>query len=92
MIFRVFRSSGLPLVLEPEELDALDLLEKEGRWTEYDHYQKELRNNDGLVDMMVEAHSLEELRFFLDAIDPHNAVILDFKNMIVTIMDNGRDS
>ena len=91
MIFRVFRASGLPLVLEEEELHTIKTLEAQGRWTELDDLQHDLRKNEDLKEIKIEAHSLGELKFFLEAIDNEHEFVIDFKRMIIIIQDQGRD-
>lgn len=92
MIFRVFRASGMPLMLEEDEVHALATLDAQGRWEELTHYEKELRDSDDLKEIRIEAENLKELRFALEAIDSHNRFTLDFENMIIEIQDQGRDS
>jgi len=91
MIFRLFRESGLPLILEEEEVHTIKTLEAQGRWTELDDLYHDLRKSDDLKEMRVEANSLGELRFCLEAIDDEHDFIIDFKRMLIIIQDQGRD-
>lgn len=91
MIFKVRRGSGLPLMLEPEEVRELRKLEEQGRWTEYDYLQKELRGNDDLKEITIEVATLAELKLFLITIDDENTFDIDFEREFITIRDEGRD-
>lgn len=91
MIFTVTRASGLPLMLEPEEVIELGTLDVQGRWIELEDYEKQLREGDGLVSLMIEVHRVEELKIFLTTVDPNNTVTIDFNRMTIVIDDGGRD-
>lgn len=92
MIFRLFRASGMPLVLEDEEIHTLETLDAQGRWEELSDYEKELRDSGDIKEIKLEANSLVELRFALEAIDNRNQFLIDFERMIIMIQDQGRDS
>jgi hypothetical protein len=91
MIFRVSRASRMPLVLEEEELHYMFTLELQGRWVELDDYIKELKEQDGPLEMLFECHTLADLKIFLTTVDPNNQYTLDFQQMSILIEDGGRE-
>lgn len=91
MTFRLFRASGLPLLLEPEEVHTLKTLDAQGRWTELSEYERELRDNEDVKEINIEADNLNELKFVLEGFDSENRFVIDFKFMIIQIEDLGRD-
>lgn len=92
MTFRLFRASGLPLILEEEEIHTIKTLDAQGRWEELSHYERELRDNGDLTELNIEANDLGELKFFLESIDKENRFTIDFERMLIEIQDQGRDS
>jgi hypothetical protein len=91
MIFRLFRDSGLPILLEEDEAHTIKTLEAQGRWSELDNYYEELKNQDGLKEITIEANTIEELKFFLTTIDDTFEFRINFEKKYVAIMDGGRD-
>lgn len=91
MIFRVFRASRLPLALEDEEVHILNTLEAQGRWVEFEDYQDELKDADGLMEIIIDVQEVEELKFILTAIDETHSFVIDFERKFIEIQDIGRD-
>lgn len=91
MTFRLIRSSGLPLLLEEEEVHTLKTLDAQGRWTELSEYERELRDNDDIKELQIDADNLNELKFVLQGFDSENRFTIDFELMIIQIEDLGRD-
>lgn len=91
MIFKLFRDSGLPILLEEDEAHTIKTLEAQGRYTELDDYYADLKNQDGLKEITIEANTLEELKFFLTTIDNTFEFRINFEHKYVAIMDGGRD-
>jgi hypothetical protein len=92
MVFRLFRDSGLPIILEKEETHTIKTLDVQGRWTELDDYYAELKNSGDLTEIMIEADSMEELKLFLTTIDDTFEFRINFAKKFIAIMDQGRDS
>lgn len=91
MIFKLSRASGLPIVLEEDEVQEIKRLENQGRWTELDELHTMLRQSEDLKEIRIETSSLGELRFLLEAIDDEHDFLIDFKRMLIIIQDQGRD-
>lgn len=91
MVFRLFRDSGLPIVLDEDETHTIQTLEIQGRWTELDDLYSELKNSDDLKEISFEAHTMEELMLFLTTIDNHFDYRINFEKKYIAIMDGGRD-
>lgn len=90
MILRVRRSSGFPIMLESFEQQTLDYLEQEGRLTELENYERELRSlDDGLRELTVEAKTLAEVHFFIESLKHVGPIVLDFSRGLITILDTG---
>lgn len=92
MIFRLFRDSGLPILLEEEEAHTIKTLEAQGRWSELDIVLHDLKNSDDLKEIKIEAHTMEELQLILITIDNGHDFRINFEKKFVAIMDQGRDS
>jgi len=91
MIFRLFRDSGLPILLEEDEAHTIKTLEAQGRWDELDYFYDELKHQDGLKEIAIEADTMEELKLFLTTIDDTFEFRINFEKKIIAIMDAGRD-
>lgn len=91
MIFKLSRASGLPIVLEEDEVQEINRLEAQGRWTELDELHTTLRQSEDLKEIRIETSSLGELRFLLEAIDDEHDFLIDFKRLLIIIQDQGRD-
>jgi hypothetical protein len=91
MIFKLFRDSGLPIALDEEEAHTIKTLEAQGRWSELDNYYAELKNLDGLKEIIIEADTLEELKLFLTTLDDNFEFRINFGKKYIAIMDGGRD-
>lgn len=91
MVFRLFRDSGLPIVLDEDEAHVIKTLEAQGRWSELDNYYAELKESDGLKEIMIEADTMEELKLFLTTIDDNFEFRINFGKKFIAIMDAGRD-
>lgn len=91
MVFRLFRDSGLPIVLDEEESHAIKTLEAQGRWSELDIIYDELKKSDDLKEIRIEAESMEELKLFLTTIDDTFEFRINFEKKYIAIEDAGRD-
>lgn len=91
MIFRLFRDSGLPILLDEDESHTIKTLEAQGRWDELDNYYHELKQADGLKEITIEADTMEELKLFLTTIDDTFEFRINFEKKFIAIMDAGRD-
>lgn len=89
MIFTVRRRSYFPIVLEPEEEQTLNVLEKQQRWIELEEFEQDLRRNEALKELKVECTQLEEILVFLNTINCHYPITLSFQKKSIIIEDNG---
>jgi hypothetical protein len=91
MTFKLYRESGLPIILEPEEVHELKTLELQGRWTELEQRIQELKDTGDLTSMLVEGASISEMKLFLTTIDSESTFEINFENNSIAIKD-GRKS
>jgi hypothetical protein len=92
MIFKLSRESGLPIMLEEEEIHCIKTLEVQGRWTEVEDYCKELRDSDDLKVITIEATTIEELKLFLTTLDDANRFIINFETKTIIVEDGGNSN
>jgi hypothetical protein len=91
MIFKLSRESGLPIVMEEDEVHTIKTLEAQGRWTEVEDYCKELRQGEDLKVISIEADTMEELKLFLTTLEDDYNFIINFKHKTIVIEDGGTD-
>ena len=90
MTFRLSRESGLPIVMEEDEIHTINTLEAQGRWTEVEDYCKELRDGEDLKTLIIEVDTIEELMLFLTTLEDNYSFIVNFKHKTIIIEDGGR--
>lgn len=88
-VFRVSRASGLPADLTTKEMDTIAEYEDLKQYDALEDYKERLINDDErLQTVLVEVSSLDELHFFLKAIEEHrNKVVIDFVGNTIVIQD-----
>jgi hypothetical protein len=89
MILSVRRSSGFPILLEPIEMFTLEQLERQGLYEQLADYEKQLRQSEGLKDLKVEATKLEEILVFIQSLQHHGPIVLDFSRGLIILDDAG---
>lgn len=92
MTFKFRRASGLPILLEPQELHAMETLQAQGRWEELDDYEHELRSEDNLCTLLVEVGKIDELEYFIKSLYDTHPVKLNFDTKEALILDVGGEN
>lgn len=87
--FRVSRASNLPMDLTTQEMDNIAEYETLKAYDTLEAYkEKILKDDKRMQTLLIEVGSIEELHFFLKAIEEHrNEVTINFVNNSIVIKD-----
>ena len=89
LVFKVVRSSGLPMDLSPQEMDTIAEYEDLKAYETLNSYKDKLSNDpERMHSLMIEVHEIVELKLFLQAVEDHREnVIINFKDSLIEIQD-----